>query len=61
MPAIFTETWQRRIRHELTEDSRRSILSRLIGEDATSKVEQFRTWLAKSKHKSQIMTYLYRS
>ena len=61
LPAIFTDAWQRRIRHELTEDSRRSILTRMIGEDATAKVEEFRTWLAKNKHKSQIMTYLYRS
>jgi Zn-finger nucleic acid-binding protein len=61
MPAIFTDAWQRRIRHELTEDTRRSILTRLIGEDATVKVEEFRAWLAKNKHKSQIMTYLYRS
>jgi Zn-finger nucleic acid-binding protein len=61
MPAIFTDAWQRRIRHELTEDSRRSILSRMIGEDGTAKVEAFRDWLAKNKHKSHIMTYLYRS
>jgi Zn-finger nucleic acid-binding protein len=61
MPAIFTDAWQRRIRHELTEDTRRSILTRLIGEDATAKVEEFRAWLAKNRHKSQIMTYLYRS
>lgn len=61
MPAIFTEAWQRRIRHELTEDTRRSILVRAIGEEATAKVEQFRAWLTKNKHKSQIMTYLYRS
>jgi Zn-finger nucleic acid-binding protein len=61
MPAIFTDAWQRRIRHELTEDTRRSILTRAIGEDATAKVEEFRAWLTKNKHKSQIMTYLYRS
>ena len=61
MPAIFTDAWQRRIRHELTEDSRRSILSRMIGEEGTVKVEEFRAWLAKNKHKSHILTFLYRS
>jgi Zn-finger nucleic acid-binding protein len=60
MPAIFTDAWQRRIRHELTEESRRSILVRTIGEEGTTTVEAFRTWLAKNKHKSFIMTYLYR-
>jgi Zn-finger nucleic acid-binding protein len=61
MPAIFTDTWQRRIRHELSEESRRSVLTRTIGEEAVGKVETFRTWLAKNKHKSHILTYLYRS
>lgn len=61
MPAIFTDAWQRRIRRELTEETRRSILSRMIGEEGTAKVEEFRAWLGKNKHKSHIMTYLYRS
>ncbi len=61
MPAIFTDAWQRRVRHELTEDTRRSILSRLIGDESVARVDEFRAWLAKNKHKSQIMTYLYRS
>jgi Zn-finger nucleic acid-binding protein len=61
MPVIFTDAWQRRIRRELTEETRRSILTRLIGEDGTARVEEFRTWLGKSKHKSDILTYLYRN
>ena len=61
MPAIFTEAWQRRIRRQLTEETRRSILTRLIGADGTVKVEEFKAWLAGSEHKSQILTYLYRA
>jgi hypothetical protein len=61
MPAIFTDAWQRRIRRELTEDTRRSILTRMIGEEGTAKVEAFRAWLTKNEHKSQIMAYLYRN
>jgi hypothetical protein len=60
MPTIFSDSWQRRIRRELTEDTRRSILARTIGEEATKRVEDFRAWLAQGKHKSEIMTYLYR-
>jgi Zn-finger nucleic acid-binding protein len=60
MPAIFTEAWQRRIRQELTEGTRRSILVRLIGEDGTARVEAFKTWLGDNEHKSQILTYLYK-
>jgi len=61
MPAIFTDAWQRRVRRELTEETRRSILTRMIGEGGTAKVEEFRSWLAKNQHKSHIMAYLYRS
>jgi Zn-finger nucleic acid-binding protein len=61
MPAIFTDAWQRRIRRELSEDTRRAILVRLIGEESTVKIEYFKSWLGKSKHKSDILTYLHRS
>jgi Zn-finger nucleic acid-binding protein len=60
MPAIFTDAWQRRVRRELTEQTRRSILTRMIGEDGTARVEEFRAWLARNVHRSHIMTYLYR-
>lgn len=61
MPAIFTDAWQRRIRHELTEEARRSILTRLIGEEGTARVEAFKDWLSKTGHKSHVLTYLYKS
>ena len=60
MPAIFTDAWQRRIRREVTEEARRSILARLIGEDGTVRVEEFKAWLGQTAHKSHILTYLYR-
>ncbi len=61
IPTIFTDAWQRRIRREVTEETRRGILTRMIGADGTARVEQFRAWLAKNEHRSYIMTYLYRS
>lgn len=60
MPTIFTDQWQRRIRHEMTEETRRSILVKTIGAEAAAKVEAFRTWLAGNDHKSDILVYLYR-
>lgn len=61
MPAIFTDEWQRSIRRELSEGSRRAILTRIVGAEGAVKVEEFRAWLTQSKHKSHIMTYLYKS
>jgi Zn-finger nucleic acid-binding protein len=60
MPSIFTESWQRRIRHEQSEETRRAILRRTIGELGADKVEQFRSWLNAQKHKWDVMAYLYR-
>jgi Zn-finger nucleic acid-binding protein len=60
MPSIFTDQWQRRIRRELSDDVRRTILTRAIGDEGTARVEAFRAWLKASKHKSEIMAYLYR-
>lgn len=60
VPAIFTDEWQRRIRRELSEETRRSILKRTIGEEGLARVEEFREWMAQSEHKPDIMVYLYR-
>jgi Zn-finger nucleic acid-binding protein len=61
IPAIFTDAWQRRVRRELTEETRREILTRMIGADGTARVEEFRAWLARNKDRSHILTYLYRT
>ena len=37
------------------------ILVRMIGEDGTSRVEEFRDWLARNQHKSHVLAYLYGS
>jgi Zn-finger nucleic acid-binding protein len=60
MPAVFTDAWQRRLRNEKTEETRRSILKTMIGDTAAAKVEEFRVWLNEQKRKSTILTYLYR-
>jgi Zn-finger nucleic acid-binding protein len=60
IPAIFTDAWQRRIRNELTAETRRSILTRMIGEEGTKRVEEFRVWLEGSGQKSHVLTYLYK-
>jgi Zn-finger nucleic acid-binding protein len=61
MSSIFTDEWQRRIRREVTEETRRSVLERMIGAVGVAKVDEFRTWLTQTKHRSDIMAYLYRN
>ena len=60
IPAILTDAWQRRIRSELTAETRRSILVRLVGEEGARRAEEFGEWLERSGHKSHVLTYLYK-
>lgn len=61
LPAILTDAWQRRIRREQSEGTRRSILTRMVGEAGAVRVEEFRDWLGKNQHKSHVLAYLYRN
>ena len=60
MPSIFTDQWQRRIRRQMSDDVRRSILERSVGDAAAARVEDFKGWLGSQSKKSEIMAYLYR-
>jgi len=60
LPTVFTDAWQRRLRHERSESTRQAILKKTIGDQAATKVEDFRVWLNGQKQKSAILTYLYR-
>jgi Zn-finger nucleic acid-binding protein len=61
IPAILTDAWQRRIRRELSEEARRSSLKRMIGEEGTARVEEFKRWLDGNEHKSHVLAYLYKA
>lgn len=60
MPSVLTDAWQRRIRREVSKDTRRTVLVRRIGEEGTRRVEEFKAWLDGSDHRSDVMAYLYR-
>lgn len=60
LPAVFTDTWQRKIRKEGTERTRQEILRRTVGDVVADKVESIRAWLNEQPGKSTILTYLYK-
>jgi len=60
IPSILTDAWQRRIRNEITAETRRSILARMVGEEGVRRVEEFGEWLDGSGQKSHVLTYLYK-
>jgi hypothetical protein len=42
MTSVFTAAWQRHIRREISQDTRRSVLVRKVGEDGTRRLEAFK-------------------
>jgi Zn-finger nucleic acid-binding protein len=60
LPAVFSDTWQRKIRVESSERLRQDILRRDLGADDAAKVETIRAWVKDHPAKSTILTYLYR-
>jgi Zn-finger nucleic acid-binding protein len=60
LPAVFTDTWQRKLRQEGSDRMRQDLLRKTIGDADANKVESLRTWLNEHPAKSAILTYLYR-
>lgn len=59
MPQVFTEAWQRNIRRQVAEDTRRNILKKVIGEDALTKTESFKEWLHEQPRRNDILVFLH--
>jgi Zn-finger nucleic acid-binding protein len=60
LPAVFTDTWQRKLRKEGSERMRQDLLRKTIGDADATKVESVRAWLNDHPAKSAILTYWYR-
>ncbi len=58
LPAVFTDSWQRRVRHEVNEDARRQRLAKVIGDDDTAEADRIREWVLKHPSRSEILAYL---
>jgi Zn-finger nucleic acid-binding protein len=59
MPVVFTEHWQRNIRKQVAEETRRGILRKTIGDESQTTVDEFKTWLKEQPRRSDILNYLH--
>ena len=59
MPQIFTDTWQRNIRRQIAEDTRRSILRKTVGDESLKHVEEFKRWLHDQPRRNDILVFLH--
>ena len=55
--AVFTEPWQRRLRREMAEDSRESVLRRRFGADF-ERISEFREWVQEHPQYERILAWL---
>jgi Zn-finger nucleic acid-binding protein len=59
MPLVFTETWQRNIRKQVAEDTRRAILRKAIGDESLNRTDDFKSWLKDQPRRNDILGYLH--
>ncbi len=59
MPQVFTEAWQRTIRRQIAEDTRRGILRKAIGDEALKRSEEFKGWLKEQPRRNDILVFLH--
>lgn len=59
MPLVFTEQWQRNIRKQVAEETRRAILAKAIGDAPLKQVEEFKSWLRRQPRRNDILGYLH--
>jgi Zn-finger nucleic acid-binding protein len=59
MPLVFTEQWQRNIRRQVAEDTRRAVLRKVIGDAALDRTEEFKTWLSEQPRRNDILVFLH--
>jgi Zn-finger nucleic acid-binding protein len=59
MPVVFTEQWQRSIRKQIAEETRRSILRKAIGDESLQRAEEFKSWLKDQPRRNDILVYLH--
>ncbi|MEE1948690.1 zf-TFIIB domain-containing protein [Pseudomonas alcaligenes] len=58
MPAIFSETWQRRVRQESAEQARRERFTRLAGAEAVARADEVRAWLKDHPQRRELLHYI---
>lgn len=58
IPSVFTEAWQRKIRHEINEKNLKERFARIVGEEDIEKAEQFRNWIKDHKKRAELLFYI---
>lgn len=59
MPLVFTEQWQRNIRKQVAEETRRAAFRKAVGDEALAKADEFKKWLNGQPRRSDILVYLH--
>ena len=58
LSAVFTDAWQRRVKHEVTEDARRQRYAKMLGAETLQEADRIREWLGKQPRRADVLAYL---
>lgn len=58
IPTIFTDAWQRRVRHDLQEIKLKERFQKLVGDVDIAKAEDIRTWLKSHPKRAELLFYI---
>lgn len=58
MPLVFTEQWQKQVRQQVSEESRRARFVSILGEEVVEEADKIRQWMKDCPRRAQILLYL---
>ncbi len=58
MPKIFTEAWQQKIKHSISEDKLKSRFAEILGEPDLEKAAAFRKWLNDHDKRAELLFFI---
>ncbi|TQV81055.1 zf-TFIIB domain-containing protein [Aliikangiella coralliicola] len=58
MPLVFTERWQKKVREQISEDTRRQRFLTILGKEDLEKADEFREWIKTHPKRHDIIFYV---
>jgi Zn-finger nucleic acid-binding protein len=58
IPSIFTDSWQRKVRKEISESKLKERFAKIVGDTDIEKAEEVRSWLNTHKNRAELIFYI---
>lgn len=58
IPSILTDTWQKKVRTEISEKKRKERFTKIVGEADIEKATEIRSWINTHKNRTELLFYI---